>query len=85
MNGPGPNAERLLALFALGVVLFNPPLLSLFSVDAMLVGFPALYIYIFASWTILVVLVAVIVNRRHKRRLGLRSDAVEPSQARRGA
>ena len=85
MNGPGPNAERQLALFALGAVLFNPPLLSLFSVDATLVGFPALYIYIFSSWAVLVVLVAVIVNRRRKRRPGLRRDAVEPSRARRGA
>lgn len=64
MNQRKPINESLLALFALGVVLFNPPVLSLFSVDATLFGFPALYIYIFTSWALLVVLVSRIVNRR---------------------
>ena len=66
MNQRRPINESLLALFALGVVLFNPPLLLLFSVDATLFGFPALYIYIFASWALLVVLVSMIVNRRSR-------------------
>lgn len=64
MSGPGAVGERLLALFALGVVLFNPPLLSVFSVDATLLGFPALYIYLMASWAALIALVAVIVKRQ---------------------
>lgn len=64
MNQRRSINESLLALFALGVLLFNPPLLLLFSVDATLFGFPALYLYIFASWALLVFLVAMIVNRR---------------------
>ena len=63
MNRPGAVAERLLALFALGLVLFNPPLLSVFSVEATLFGIPILFIYIFASWGVLIALVALIVNR----------------------
>jgi len=72
MNQRRPINESLLALFAFGVLLFNPPMLLLFSVDATLFGFPALFIYIFASWALLVVLVAMIVNRRG-RSPGLRS------------
>ena len=64
MNQQRPLGERLLALFALAVVLFNPPLLSLFSVDATLFGFPTLYIYLFTSWVLVVCLVALIVNLR---------------------
>lgn len=66
MNQRRPINESLLALFALGVLLFNPPLLLLFGVDATLFGFPALYIYIFTSWALLIVLVAMIVNRRDR-------------------
>ncbi len=72
MNQRRPINESLLALFAMGVLLFNPPLLMLFSVDATFFGFPALYIYIFTSWALLVVLVALVVNRRG-RLPGLRS------------
>ncbi len=64
MNQRRPVSESLLALFALGVLLFNPPMLLLFGVDATLFGFPALYLYIFASWALLIALVAMIVNRR---------------------
>ena len=63
MNRPGAVGERLLALFALGILLFNPPLLSVFSVDATLFGIPMLFIYILASWGLLIALVAMIVNR----------------------
>ena len=63
MNRPGTVGERLLALFALGLLLFNPPLLSVFSVDATLFGIPMLFIYILASWGLLIALVAMIVNR----------------------
>ena len=62
MNRPGAVGERLVALFALGILLFNPPLLSVFSVDATLFGIPMLFIYILASWGLLIALVAMIVN-----------------------
>lgn len=72
MNRPGATGERLLALFALAVVLFNPPLLSLFSVDTALFGFPALYLYLFAIWGGVIALVAFMAHRRarlDKRRI----------------
>lgn len=64
MNSSGALEEKVLALFAVGVLLFNPPLLSLFSVNASLFGFPALYIYLFTSWGTAIGLVAYMVNRR---------------------
>lgn len=42
--------QRLIALFVLGLLLFNYPLLSLFSVDALLLGVPVLYLYLFSAW-----------------------------------
>ncbi len=64
MNNPGVMGEKVLALFAIGLLLFNPPLLSLFSVNATLFGFPALYICVFAIWGVMIALVAYMVNRR---------------------
>ena len=64
MNNPGAMEETVLALFAVGVLLFNPPLLSLFSVNVSLFGVPALYVYVFASWGVVIALVAYMVNRR---------------------
>ena len=57
-------AARLVALFALGVVLFNYPLLALFDVAASVLGVPVLYAYIFGAWALLIVLFAFIVERR---------------------
>jgi hypothetical protein len=70
MNNPGAMEEKVLALFAVGLLLFNPPLLSLFSVNASLFGFPALYIYLFASWGAAIALVAYMVNRRGRAARG---------------
>ncbi len=64
MGNPGAMGEKVLALFAVAVLLFNPPLLSLFSVNASLFGFPALYLYVFASWGAVIALVVYMVNRR---------------------
>ena len=49
MMRPGMRGERTLALFFLGLLLFNPPLLSLFSVDRFFADVPLLYTY-GAAW-----------------------------------
>ncbi len=54
--------QRLVALFALGILLFNYPLLSLFSVDVIVLGFPVLYLYLFGGWLTFVWLVARVVE-----------------------
>ena len=58
------RGQRLIALFILGCVLFNYPILSLFNVAAEAFGVPVLYAYIFAAWAVLVGLMALAVESR---------------------
>jgi hypothetical protein len=60
---PGRRGERLVGVFLLGCLLFNFPLLALFNVRATLFGIPMLYAYLFAAWALLIVLVAMIMER----------------------
>jgi hypothetical protein len=57
------RGERLVALALLGFLLFNYPLLSLFSTDGTVLGVPLLYAYLFASWGLLIGLMAVVVRK----------------------
>jgi hypothetical protein len=52
------KGQRLIALFVLGCLLFNYPVLSLFNVAADAFGVPVLYAYIFAAWMLLIALLA---------------------------
>jgi hypothetical protein len=58
------KGQRLIALFILGCLLFNYPVLSLFNVAAVAFGVPVLYAYIFAAWAFLVALMAYVVEAR---------------------
>lgn len=53
----------MVALALLGFLLFNYPLLSLFSTDGRLVGVPLLYAYLFVSWGLLIGLMALVVRK----------------------
>lgn len=57
------KGERLAALALLGFLLFNYPLLSLFSTDSTLLGVPLLYAYLFVSWGLLIGLMALVVRK----------------------
>jgi len=57
------KGERLVALALLGFLLFNYPLLSLFSTEDRVLGIPVLYAYLFVSWGLLVGLMAVVVRK----------------------
>ena len=63
MKRPGIHGQRLIAIFLLGCLLFNYPLLYLFNVDYRLFGIPLLYVYIFAVWGLLIALIAAVVER----------------------
>ncbi len=54
------KSERLVALALLGFLLFNYPLLSLFSTTDTVLGVPLLYAYLFASWALLIGLMALV-------------------------
>ena len=58
------KGQRLIALFILGCVLFNYPVLSLFNIAGEAFGVPVLYAYIFAAWALLVALMALAVESR---------------------
>lgn len=53
--------DRHVALFIAALMLFNPPILNL--VGGTLFGWPALYLYLFAVWAVLIVATALIVER----------------------
>lgn len=57
------KGERLVVLAVLGFVLFNYPLLSIFSSERTVLGVPALYAYLFAAWAGLIVLMALVVRK----------------------
>jgi hypothetical protein len=63
MGKPGRTGPRLLALFLLGCLLFNYPLVALFNVRATVAGIPLLYAYLFSAWALLIVLAALIMER----------------------
>lgn len=57
------KSERLIALAFLGFLLFNYPLLSLFSTEGAVLGIPVLYAYLFISWALLIALTALAARR----------------------
>lgn len=63
MIKPALKGQRLVALFLLGGLLFNYPVLSLFAGGTQVLGVPVLYLYLFAAWAVLIGLMALIVER----------------------
>lgn len=61
---PSLTGQRLIALFLLGVLLFNYPLLQLFARDGLVLGIPLLYCYVFCAWAALIGMMALVVERR---------------------
>jgi hypothetical protein len=62
--GSGLKGQRLIALFLLGALLLNYPLFSLFAGATELAGIPLIYVYVFFVWALLIVLMALVVERR---------------------
>jgi hypothetical protein len=63
MKRSGPRGQRLVALFAMGAILLNYPILSLFSRGRELAGVPLLYAYVFVVWMLVIGLMAFVVER----------------------
>ena len=55
--------QRLVAAFLIGAALFNYPLLALFNRASVVLGIPVLYAYIFVAWAMLIVLLALVIER----------------------
>jgi hypothetical protein len=58
------KGQRLAALFLLGCLLFNYPLLSLFTGFTSVWGIPLLYAYLFLAWGLLIGAMAVVIEHR---------------------
>jgi hypothetical protein len=64
MTKPNVKGQRLAALFVLGNLLFNYPLLALFNQPQTALGIPILYLYVFAAWALLIALLALAVEQK---------------------
>jgi len=53
--------DRLVGLFIAGVVLLDPPILNL--VGGTIFGWPALYVYLFTAWGLLIAGIAWVMQR----------------------
>jgi len=53
----------MIGVFLLGVLLLYSPLLSVFDINAELLGFPVIYVYLSSTWIALIALVAWLVER----------------------
>ncbi|HEX9790551.1 MAG TPA: hypothetical protein VGA60_07800 [Kiloniellales bacterium] len=62
MPPPGATRDWSIVTFLLAILAFNPPVLTIFSVEVFLFGIPLLYLYLFAVWVTIVAMVAWIAN-----------------------
>lgn len=61
---PAPRRDRLIGLFLLALLLFNPPLLRLFGGDGALFGLPPLCAHILFVWAAVIAAAALLAERR---------------------
>ncbi|WP_372657467.1 hypothetical protein [Hydrogenophaga sp.] len=57
------DAQRLVALFAAGMALFNFPLLAIWDHDVLILGLPLFPAVLFAIWALLIAALAWVVER----------------------
>ncbi|MDJ0608084.1 MAG: hypothetical protein QNJ67_03850 [Kiloniellales bacterium] len=64
MNDTRRYGERTIALALLGAVLFSVPVLNSFGAaeEHLLFGIPALYLYLFVAWALLIGLLALVME-----------------------
>ena len=58
--------RRLASVFLLAWILFNYPILSLFSRPLTFMGIPLLYVYVFCAWALIIAL--AMLSTRSRRR-----------------
>ncbi|HSD61180.1 MAG TPA: hypothetical protein VLC55_10040 [Burkholderiales bacterium] len=63
MNRSSIKGQRLGALFIIGLLMFNYPLLFLFNSALELLGIPLLYAYIFGAWATLIGVMALVIEK----------------------
>lgn len=63
MNRSIITGQRLAAVFLLGCVLFNYPLIALFNKPGEIADIPLLYFFLFGAWALLIGLMAWAIER----------------------
>ena len=63
MKRSGMTGQRLTAIFMMGCVLLNYPILFLFSRETHLASVPLLYWYVFGAWASLIALMTWVIER----------------------
>ncbi len=63
MNRSIITGQRLAAVFLLGCVLFNYPLIALFNKPSEIADIPLLYFFLFGAWALLIGLMAWTIER----------------------
>ncbi len=63
MERPGKTGQRLVAVFIFGAILFNYPILSLFTRPVSVARVPLLYAYVFGAWIALIAALAYAIER----------------------
>ena len=74
MTRDSKTNKRLVALFLLGCVLLNYPILSLVNLEILVFGLPLLYVYIFGIWCLLISLTVLATLFRSRERADDSSD-----------
>lgn len=67
MKKDSGKTGKLIALFVLFLVLMNYPVLSLFNRPVLVGGIPLLFIYIFSTWMLLIILIALTIRKQPKK------------------
>ena len=72
----GRTNEGLIAIFCLGVALFNPLVIGLLDRGSAVtvLGMPLLYFYFFAAWALLIALLAWVIDGARRVRQGDAKD-----------
>ena len=70
MAGRNRTAERLVGLVFLTALLFNPPILTLFSIDSSIFGLPVMFLYVFVSWGAVIAMTGLGARRFTRRHTG---------------
>lgn len=80
------SGERLVALFLLGMVLFNPLVVRIFDGGAenSVFGIPTLFLFLFVSWAVLIGLIAVVAESAPRNEFRPPEPTRRPPANRRG-
>jgi hypothetical protein len=68
MNRSLLTGQKLVAVFLLGCVLLNYPILYLFNSPRTILGIPVLFAYIFGAWGLLIGLMTYAIEKRGESR-----------------